>query len=78
MSSEGAPQRPGRLAGPGAAFALVGVFSITVVIGVVAGLVLDRHFGTLPVFTLVGLLLGMVGGSLAVYRGLSAFREQGG
>ncbi|MDA8331856.1 MAG: AtpZ/AtpI family protein [Candidatus Dormibacteraeota bacterium] len=54
---------------------MVGVFSITVVIGVVAGVLLDQHFHTLPWLTLTGLLVGMVGGSLAVYRGLSVYRE---
>ena len=60
--------------GAGDALALVGVFSITVGSGVVAGVLLDQHFRTLPLLTLVGLALGLVGGSLAVYRGLAPFR----
>ncbi|MGH7609365.1 MAG: AtpZ/AtpI family protein [Candidatus Dormibacteria bacterium] len=55
----------------------MGVFSITVCIGVVAGVVLDQHLGTLPLFTLVGLGLGLVGGSLAVVRGLNALGRRG-
>ncbi|HVB14141.1 MAG TPA: AtpZ/AtpI family protein [Candidatus Dormibacteraeota bacterium] len=55
---------------------MVGVFSITVGSGVVAGVLLDQHFGSLPLLTLVGLVLGLVGGSLAVYRGLAPFRGQ--
>lgn len=56
---------------------MVGVFSITVVIGVVAGVLVDRHFNTLPVFTLIGLVLGLLGGGLALYRGLMTFRSRG-
>ncbi|HUY56784.1 MAG TPA: AtpZ/AtpI family protein [Candidatus Micrarchaeaceae archaeon] len=74
MSPKGDPRRPGRVAGPGDALALVGVFSITVGSGVVAGVLLDEHFHTLPLLTVVGLVLGLVGGSLAVYRGLAPFR----
>ncbi|HVC22135.1 MAG TPA: AtpZ/AtpI family protein [Candidatus Dormibacteraeota bacterium] len=74
MSSEGDPRRPKRVPGPGDALALVGVFSITVGSGVVAGVLLDEHFRTLPLLTFVGLVLGFVGGSLAVYRGLAPFR----
>ncbi|MHB8393604.1 MAG: AtpZ/AtpI family protein [Candidatus Dormibacteria bacterium] len=53
---------------------MVGVFSITVVTGVVAGVLLDQRFHTLPWLTLTGLVVGLVGGSLAVYRGLSVYR----
>jgi F0F1-type ATP synthase assembly protein I len=64
--------------GPGDALALVGVFSITVGTGVVAGVLLDEHFHTLPVLTLVGLVVGLMGGALALYRGLTLFRERRG
>ncbi|HUY24829.1 MAG: AtpZ/AtpI family protein [Candidatus Dormiibacterota bacterium] len=74
MSSGGDPRRPRRLPGPGDALALVGVFSITVGSGVVAGVLLDEHFGTLPLLTIVGLAVGLVGGTFAVYRGLAPFR----
>lgn len=60
--------------GPGDALALVGVFSITVGSGVVAGVLLDEHFGTLPLLTIVGLAVGLVGGTFAMYRGLAPFR----
>ncbi|MGA7088886.1 MAG: AtpZ/AtpI family protein [Candidatus Dormiibacterota bacterium] len=74
MSLGGDPRRPRRLPGPGDALALVGVFSITVGSGVVAGVLLDEHFGTLPLLTIVGLAVGLVGGTFAVYRGLAPFR----
>ncbi|MGH7611960.1 MAG: AtpZ/AtpI family protein [Candidatus Dormibacteria bacterium] len=72
MSAEGDPQGSGRGPGAVAALSLVGVFSITVCIGVVAGVLLDQHLRTLPLFTLLGLALGLVGGTLATYRGLVA------
>ncbi|MHB1525272.1 MAG: AtpZ/AtpI family protein [Candidatus Dormibacteria bacterium] len=56
---------------------MVGVFSITVVTGVVAGVLLDRVFHTLPWLTLTGLALGLAGGSLALYRGLLVYRDPG-
>jgi F0F1-type ATP synthase assembly protein I len=42
----------------------------------VAGVLLDEHFGTLPLLTIVGLAVGLVGGTFAVYRGLAPFRER--
>ncbi len=54
---------------------MVGVFSITVVTGVVAGVLLDQRFHTLPWLTLTGLLVGLAGGALAVYRGLAQYRD---
>ncbi|MGA9775177.1 MAG: AtpZ/AtpI family protein [Candidatus Dormiibacterota bacterium] len=77
MSLEGDPKRPGGVPGPGAALSLVGVFSITVGVGVVAGVLLDQRLHTLPWLTLTGLLLGLVGGATAVYRGLRWFRGTG-
>ncbi|MGH7640827.1 MAG: AtpZ/AtpI family protein [Candidatus Dormibacteria bacterium] len=74
MSSEGDPRRSGRAPGPGDALALVGVFSITVGSGVVAGVLLDKQFHTLPWLTLSGLVLGFAAGSLAVFRGLALYR----
>jgi len=56
---------------------LVGVFSITVLTGVVAGVLLDHVFHTLPWLTLTGLAVGLVGGSLTLYRGLLIYRDPG-
>ncbi|MGH7758652.1 MAG: AtpZ/AtpI family protein [Candidatus Dormibacteria bacterium] len=53
---------------------MVGVFSITVGSGVVAGVLLDKQFHTLPWLTLSGLVLGFAAGSLAVFRGLALYR----
>ncbi|MHB1523088.1 MAG: AtpZ/AtpI family protein [Candidatus Dormibacteria bacterium] len=78
MSLGGDPQRPGGVPGPGAALALVGVFSFTVGVGVVAGVLLDQRWHTLPWLTLTGLVLGMVAGAAAVIRGLRWLRGPGG
>ena len=55
----------------------MGVFSFTVVVGVVAGAFLDHVFHTLPWLTLAGLLVGLAGGSVALYRGLAVYRIPG-
>ena len=49
------------------------VLFTTTLLGVLAGYWLDRQLGTLPIFVLVGLLLGMGAGALAVYRLITRF-----
>ncbi len=49
------------------------VLFVTTIIGVLAGYWLDRQLDTLPIFVLVGLLLGMAAGALAVYRLITRF-----
>jgi F0F1-type ATP synthase assembly protein I len=56
---------------------LVGVFSITVAAGVVAGALMDHVFHTLPWLTLAGLFVGLAGGAAALYRGLAVYRNPG-
>jgi F0F1-type ATP synthase assembly protein I len=42
------------------------VFAILIPLG--AGLWLDKTLGTLPIFTLAGMLLGFIAGTVGVYR----------
>ena len=49
------------------------VLFVTTIVGVLAGYWLDRQLATLPIFVLVGLLLGMGAGALAVYRLVTRF-----
>jgi len=54
-----------------AAFRLIGVgfyIALCIVGGVFGGIALDGRFGTSPVLTLVGLLLGLVLAFYGVYR----------
>ncbi|CAN5755037.1 hypothetical protein BH24CHL6_BH24CHL6_05970 [soil metagenome] len=45
----------------------------TTLLGVLAGYWVDQQLGTLPIFVLVGLLLGFGAGGLAVQRLISRF-----
>jgi F0F1-type ATP synthase assembly protein I len=55
---------------------LGGLLVGAVVAGLVIGLLVDRAAGTMPVFTLVGLLLGIVGGGYAFWvRVRAALRD---
>lgn len=45
----------------------------TTLLGVLAGYWVDRQLGTLPIFVLVGLLLGFGAGGLAVKRLITRF-----
>jgi ATP synthase protein I len=49
------------------------VFLVVVLAGVLAGYWLDGNLGTLPVFVLVGFLIGLTIGGLAVYRLIARF-----
>jgi ATP synthase protein I len=61
----------------GAYFALFSeiaiVLLVTTLIGVGIGYWADRQLGTLPIFVVVGLLLGFGAGGLAVYRLITRF-----
>jgi F0F1-type ATP synthase assembly protein I len=46
---------------------------VTTLIGVLAGYWLDQTLTTLPIFVLVGLLLGFGGGGYVVYRLITRF-----
>jgi ATP synthase protein I len=64
--------------GPAAAyfalFSEIGlVLLVTVLAGVLGGYWIDQQLGTLPIFVLVGLFIGLAGGALTVHRLISRF-----
>ncbi len=61
----------------GAYFALFSEIALvlltTTLIGVLIGYLIDDRLGTLPIFVLMGLLLGFGAGALGVYRLITRF-----
>ena len=51
--------------------------AICVVAGVVAGIFLDGHFGTKPILTLLGVLLGTVAAFYGLYKMVSPLLNPG-
>ena len=49
------------------------VLFTTTLLGVLGGYWLDRQLGTLPLLVIVGLLLGMAAGAIAVHRLITRF-----
>ncbi len=49
------------------------VLLVTVLFGVLAGYWVDQQLGTLPIFVLVGLFVGLGAGARVVYRLISRF-----
>ena len=49
------------------------VLFATTLLGVLGGYWLDRQLGTLPLLVIVGLVLGMAAGAIAVYRLITRF-----
>ncbi len=49
------------------------VLLVTTLVGTLAGYWLDKQIGTIPVFVLVGLLVGMSIGALSAYRLITRF-----
>lgn len=65
---------PGRALAYFALFSEIGlVLLVTVLAGVLAGYWLDQTLGTIPIFILVGLGIGLTAGALAVWRMISRF-----
>jgi len=65
---------PGRALAYFALFSEIGlVLLVTVLLGVLAGYWLDQRLGTIPIFVLVGLGIGLTAGALAVWRMISRF-----
>jgi ATP synthase protein I len=65
---------PGRTFGYFALFSEVGiVLLVTVLAGVLGGYWADQQLGTLPLFLLVGLFVGLGVGARAVYRLINRF-----
>ncbi|MEA2576576.1 MAG: putative F0F1-ATPase subunit Ca2+/Mg2+ transporter [Chloroflexota bacterium] len=65
---------------PGRGLAYLALFSeigitllVTTLIGVLVGRWADAQLGTLPIFVIVGFLIGAGAGTLAIYRLVSRF-----
>ena len=52
------------------------VLLVTILGGTLGGYWVDRQLGTVPVFVLVGLALGMAGGAIAVNRLITRFLKR--
>ncbi|HEY6058751.1 MAG TPA: AtpZ/AtpI family protein [Candidatus Limnocylindrales bacterium] len=65
---------PGRTWAYFALFSEIGlVLLVTTLAGVLAGYWLDQQLGSLPIFVVVGLLVGLAAGARAVYRLITRF-----
>jgi F0F1-type ATP synthase assembly protein I len=65
---------PGRTGAYLALLSEIGLILLaTTLIGVLAGYWLDRQIGTLPIFVLIGLAVGLAAGALSVYRLINRF-----
>jgi ATP synthase protein I len=65
---------PGRGWAYAALFSEIGIsLLVTTLIGVLVGRWVDGQFGTLPVFVLVGFLVGAGAGTTMIYRLVSKF-----
>jgi ATP synthase protein I len=65
---------PGRTGAYLALFSEIGIILfITTLAGALAGHWLDEQIGLNPIFLVVGLLLGLAGGSMVVYRLINRF-----
>ncbi len=65
---------------PGRAWAYFALFSeigfvllVTTLVGVLVGYWIDQRLGTLPIFVLVGLFVGLAAGARAVYQLITRF-----
>lgn len=65
---------------PGRAWAYFALFSeigiillVTTLAGVLSGYWVDQQLGTVPIFVLVGLFVGLAAGARAVYRLITRF-----
>jgi F0F1-type ATP synthase assembly protein I len=51
-------------------------FGVAICIGLFGGLWLDNHFQTKPIFTLVGILVGVISGFRELYRVAKQYERQ--
>ncbi len=64
----------GRSAAYFALFSEIGItLLVTVLAGVLGGYWIDQQLGTLPIFVLVGLFIGLTAGAVAMYRMINRF-----
>ncbi len=65
---------PGRGGAYLALFSEIGIVLLTTtLLGVLAGYWVDQQLKSLPIYVLIGLLLGMAAGAVAVYRLITRF-----
>ena len=65
---------PGRGGAYAVLFSEIGIsLLVTTLLGVLAGYWADRQFGTLPVFVVIGFLIGAGAGTVMIYRLVSRF-----
>ena len=65
---------PGRGGAYAVLFSEIGIsLLVTTLIGVLVGRWADAQLGTLPIFVIVGFLIGAGAGTLAIYRLVSRF-----
>jgi F0F1-type ATP synthase assembly protein I len=65
---------PGRGGAYAVLFSEIGIsLLVTTLIGVLAGRWVDAQLGTLPVFVIIGFLLGAGSGTVMIYRLVSRF-----
>jgi ATP synthase protein I len=65
---------PGRGAAYAVLFSEIGIsLLVTTLIGVLAGRWVDEQLGTLPIFVLIGFLVGAGSGTVMIYRLVSRF-----
>jgi ATP synthase protein I len=69
-TDEDAPRRGPRAGSPnwGIAFDLGLRLGISIILGIGGGLIVDNWLGTSPIFTLVGMLLGIAAAMLTIWR----------
>ena len=67
---------PGRGGAYAVLFSEIGIsLLVTTLIGVLAGRWVDAQLGTLPVFVIIGFLLGAGSGTVMIYRLVTRFLE---
>jgi F0F1-type ATP synthase assembly protein I len=65
---------PGRGWAYAALFSEIGIsLLVTTLVGVLVGYWADQQFGTLPIFVIVGFLIGAGSGTVMIYRLVSRF-----
>ncbi|HFE51953.1 MAG TPA: AtpZ/AtpI family protein [Bacteroidetes bacterium] len=50
--------------------------ALTVFLGLFLGYELDKKIGSLPLFTIVGSILGMIGGMMSVYQSVYGRKDK--